>query len=132
MLRALAGDWAALVPFLRDRDQLNVLEWLHTELRPEVRTTPQVTSSPRVLRRALEELIASLERFDRRWREYLQSLDLGPVNALREGYNRHYVLEKECVVRSPRLARQGFQPLPALTLADLVTLLPPLPVPALR
>jgi hypothetical protein len=54
------------------------------------------------------------------------------VNGLREGYNRYYLLEKECALRSPRLARQGFVRLPAVTVDDLAAQLPPLPVPQLR
>jgi hypothetical protein len=56
-------------------------------------------------------------------------VDLSQVNALRDGYNRYYVLEKECASRSPRTARHGFRPLPPLTADDLAALLPPLPVP---
>jgi hypothetical protein len=38
-------------------------------------------------------------------------------------------LEKECAVRNARVARQGFQTLPPLTLEELSSLLPPLSVP---
>jgi hypothetical protein len=57
---------------------------------------------------------------------------LGPLNELRDGYNRYYLLEKECAIRSVALARRGFTPLPPLTLDDLAVLLPPLPVPQLK
>ena len=56
-------------------------------------------------------------------------MDLSAVNELRKGYNRYYVLEKECAVRSARIARQGFAPLPPLTTGDLVAQFPLLPVP---
>ena len=56
----------------------------------------------------------------------LLTVDLARVNQLRDGYNRYYVLEKECAVRSPKVARQGFRPLPPLTTADLAAELPPL------
>jgi hypothetical protein len=59
----------------------------------------------------------------------LVGIEMVPLNALREAYNRHYLLEKECAVRSVRLARQGFQPLEPLTAGDLNALFPPLPVP---
>jgi len=90
------------------------------------------TSSSRTLYRALRELTESIERFNRRWRELLQKVDLTKVNELREGYNRYYVLEKECALRSPRLARQGYSPLPPVTVEELRALLPPLAVPELR
>ena len=90
------------------------------------------TSSRRVLRQTLDDLILSMERFNRRWAEYLAGVDLDEINQLRDGYNRFYVLEKECVVRSAHVARQRFLPLPPLTLADLAGLFPPLPVPQVR
>ena len=130
-LHALAGSWDALRPYLRDEVQQDVLEMLHAELKPDLAEPPGKTSSPRALRRALAEVVESLEWFNRRWQERLEGLDLTRVNLLREGYNRYYVLEKECLLRSPRLARQGFRPLAPITTADLAALLPPLPVPAL-
>ena len=38
--------------------------------------------------------------------DFLRDVNLSRVNALRDGYNRYYVLEKECAVHSPQLARQ--------------------------
>jgi hypothetical protein len=132
LLRALAGGWDAVRPHLWDDEQVGVLEALEEALAPKLRAPVAPARSARAVRRALRELVASLERFNRRWAEYLPGVDLGPVNRLREGYNRYYLLEKECALRSPALARQGFRPLPPLTVADLEALLPPLPVPRLR
>ncbi len=81
--------------------------------------------------RALRELNESLESFNRRWRAFLEGVNLAHVNELREGYNRYYVLEKECALRSPFLARQGFVRMPPATVADIAALLPPLPIPRL-
>jgi hypothetical protein len=125
-LRALAGDWSSLRPHLTE-DGLRELERLHDELQPQLRLPVERDDSPRVLRTALTELRASIARFNRRWEEFLRGIDLAPVNAEREGYNRYYVLEKECALRNAVVARHGFQPLPALTTADLLALLPPLP-----
>ena len=86
-------------------------------------------TSPGALRQALRELHESITRFNRRWRAFLASLDLRPINALRDGYNRYYLLEKECALRSPRLARQGYRPLDPATLAELEALVPLLPMP---
>jgi hypothetical protein len=130
-LRALAGDWDWLRPLLDD-GQLEVVRKLHAELQPRLRVLVSATTSVRALRRALHELRESLESFNRRWTKFLRELDLGPLNALRDGYNRYYVLEKECAVRSPQLARAGFRPLEPATAADLEALLPPLPVPHAR
>lgn len=131
-LRALAGDWGALRPWLADADQLRVLQDLEAALDPRLRHPVAATSSSRALRRALRELNESIERFNRRWQTFLPTVDLTRVNALRDGYNRYYLLEKECALRSPRLARQGYRRLEPLTLEELAALLPPLPVPRLK
>ena len=130
-LRALAGDWGRLTPLLADAEHVEGLRRLHAELRPTLRLPVEPTESVRALRRAVAELAESVERFNRRWRAYLDALDLMPVNAARDGYNRWYVLEKECALRSARLARQGFRPLTPLTLEAVEAALPPLPVPRL-
>lgn len=131
-LRALAGGWAALRALLHDEQQEAVLGLLCYELQPRLQLGQQQTRSLRTLRRALDELIASLERFNQMWHDYVRSVDLSRVNELREGYNRFYVLEKECLVGSPQLARQGFRPLSRLTVDDLLIQLPPLPVPVAK
>lgn len=126
-LRALAGAWEALAPYLEE--ETRTLEELYADLAPRLRVPLEPTSSPRVLRAALRELGDSLERFNRRWVEFVRGLDLAPLNAQRADYNRYYLLEKECAVRSPHVARQGYAPLPALTADDLLALFPALPVP---
>lgn len=129
MLRDLAGDWAAVRPLVADDAQVDVLRRLTDELQPRLIDPLPPTSSRRKLRRALRDLIASLERFNRRWREQLAKIDVSAVNALREGYNKHYVLEKACALRSDVLARHGFAPLPPLRLEDVEAALSLLPVP---
>jgi hypothetical protein len=134
-LRAMAGGGLADHPALRpllDDESLAGLDRLHAELAPKLRVPVEQTTSARPLRRKAREVIEALERFNRRWRRHLDDLDLGIVNALREGYNRYYLLEKECALRSAALARRGFQPLPPLTLAEVEEQLPMLPVPRLR
>lgn len=132
MLHALAGDWGNLRPFLTDESQLDILRYVLAALAAPLRAPMEATPSARALRPALRELCESLERFNQRWRAFLVSLDLRAVNELREGYNHYYVLEKECAVRSPRVARQGFVPLQPLTLDELSDQFPLLPVPQLR
>jgi hypothetical protein len=126
-LRALAGDWAALRPLLAE-GQDAVLERLHAELEPRLRVPVEQTSSRRLLRRAVRELNESIERFNRRWQKYLAEVDLTPLNELRDGYNRYYVLEKECALGSAAVARQGFRPLLPYTFAELHAEVPLLPV----
>jgi hypothetical protein len=132
LLRGLTGTWDALLPLLADADQVAALRELEAEVQPRLRVPVEPTSSARALRRALRELNDSLERFNRRWTEYLPKVELTQVNELRDGYNRYYLLEKECAVRSIRVARQGFRRLEHATTADLAAALPPLPVPRLR
>jgi len=132
LLHALAGGWDALVPLLRDEGQARVLEEMHASLSPRLRTTVEPTTSRRTLRHALRELAQSIERFNRRWRDYLPTVDLGRVNEVRENYNRYYLLEKECATHSASVARQGFRPLEPITIDDVARRLPPLPVPQLK
>jgi hypothetical protein len=132
LLRALAGDWAVLTPLLADDAQLDLLRAMEAELKPSLRHRVEATSSVRALRRMLGELCESIERFNTRWREYLTKVDVAPVNALREAYNRYYLLEKECAGHSPTLARRGFRRMEALTQGDLAAVLSVLPVPRLR
>jgi hypothetical protein len=132
VLHALADDWPRLRPLLADDGQLAVLVELVTILQPRLRDHVEATLSTGKLRLALLDLVESLERFNRRWQLFLPTVDLAPINQLRDGYNRYYVLEKECAVRSPRIARQGFRPLPPLTVTDLAAALPALPVPLVQ
>ncbi len=129
-LRALAGEWASLRGILEE-EEVAALRTLHDSLAPELRAPPEPTTSTRALRRALEELCESIERFNRRWADYLAAVDVSEVNRLREDYNRYYILEKECALRSATAARHGFRRLEALTLAEVAALFPPLRVPRL-
>jgi hypothetical protein len=132
VLHALVGDWDNLRPFLADDAQLDILRYHLAALAAPLRAPVEPTTSLRPLRRALGELHESLERFNERWRAFLANMDLSAVNELRDGYNRYYVLEKECAVRSARIARQGFVPLQPLTTEEVAAQLPLLPVPRLR
>jgi hypothetical protein len=129
MLHALAGDWSNLRPFVTDDEQLDTLRYLLAALAAPLRCPVEPTTSARTLRRALRELGESLEHFNQRWRGFLANVDLSAVNEARDGYNRYYVLEKECAVRSARIARQGFVPMQPLTIEELAAEFPLLPVP---
>jgi hypothetical protein len=132
LLGALAGDWDRVQRLLAGTDQLEILRQLCTSLEPRLRVQLEPTGSSRALGQALRELCESLERFNRRWLSYVPTVDLTELNRLRDGYNRYYLLEKECAVRSVRLALQGFQRLEPFTTADLLSLFPALPVPRLK
>jgi hypothetical protein len=84
------------------------------------------------LRSIARDLIASVERFNRRWSEHLEGLDLTPINRQVDNYNRYYVLEKECSLGSAKLAARNFVPKTHVSLDDLRAELPLLPVPMLK
>jgi hypothetical protein len=84
-------------------------------------------------RRSLaRELIASIERFNRRWLSYVASLDLDPLNRMIRNYNEYYLIEKECSLGSPRLAARAFEPQPLVSLEQVLAEFPLLPVPPTR
>jgi hypothetical protein len=86
----------------------------------------------RKLRSVARELVASLERFNRRWARFLDETNLEHVNRMIEHYNRYYVLEKECSLGSARLASRHFVPRPRLSLSTLLEAHPILPIPVLK
>jgi hypothetical protein len=128
-LHALAGGWPAVERLLADPDDVRRLEKLFLRWNPRLRVPVARTRSLRSLVAAVDQLGVAFERFNRRWARFLAEFDLSGVNDLRAGYNRHYVFEKECALRSPLLAREGFRPLPPATVDDLFELFPLLPVP---
>lgn len=72
----------------------------------------------------------AVHSFNQRWPIARSTVELDRANREIDGYNRHYVFEKECALRSARLARLGFQAMAPLTLdwlAEEFPLLPPLP-----
>jgi hypothetical protein len=131
-LKELAGRWSAVGPYLADESELHILAQMQQELAPQLLAPVETTSSPRRLRLALTELCASVERFNHRWREFLSELPLDFVNDERAAYNKYYLLEKECAMRSAVLARIGFRPLEPLLIEELAALMPELPVPSMR
>ena len=88
--------------------------------------------SPIRQRRSIaSDLKSAVLRFNRRWTEYLVRLNVEPANAVIDQYNQYYVLEKECVMGSPRLAARHFTPVQRLTTETLANDHRTLPVPEL-
>ncbi|MGA7496841.1 MAG: hypothetical protein WBX00_08945 [Isosphaeraceae bacterium] len=117
------GDWSEV--FAGPIDSL----WQHAQHEPPVwagRVAPA-----RQKRTVARDLIASVQRFNVKWRRFLESLDLGPTNQVIDQYNKYYVLEKECVMGSARLASRHFTPVPHLSPEVLLRDYPMLPVPEL-
>lgn len=125
-VHALAGGWTSLSRFL-DAESLTELRRLFDELKPKLRVPVEPAESQAVIRAALADLQASIQRFNERWRTLLDTIDLSEVNRRRDEYNRWYVFEKECFVGSARIARQGFTPLAMVTLEMIVEWLPVTP-----
>jgi hypothetical protein len=84
------------------------------------------------LRSIARDLIASVERFNRRWVDHLDKVNLDPVNKMVDDYNRYYLLEKECSLGSARLAARNFEPKVRVTIDEIRAEFPPLPVPRFR
>ena len=89
-------------------------------------------ANPRRRRAAARDLSASVARFNARWTKFLDGLDLGAINRQIDGYNRYYLLEKECSLGSARLASRHFAPRPRLDAASLLRDHPSLPEPVPR
>jgi hypothetical protein len=95
---------------------------------------PQWAPSEAPLNRRLSiarDLVGAIERFNRRWIQFIDRTNLEPANFVIDQYNRYYVLEKECVMGSARLAARHFTPVPPLTHAMLLEEHKPLPIPEL-
>jgi hypothetical protein len=90
------------------------------------------SGSPRQQRIAARDLAASIRRFNDRWRRLIASINLEPANRVIDQYNRYYVLEKECVLGSFRLAARHFRPIPRFSPETLLDAYPLLPQPELR
>lgn len=78
-------------------------------------------------RASARALLEAVAEFNRLWPIFLENLDLDRINELIDGYNRFYLLEKECVIGSRRAAARLFVPKTPVTVADLLALYPLLP-----
>lgn len=103
--------------------------WIAAEAEPP--RWSRSPGSPRRRRAIARDVLASVERFNARWIEFVTKLDLSLINRAIDDYNRFYLIEKECVLGSARLAAMHFQPFPFVTRACILAEHPPLPVPAL-
>ena len=74
------------------------------------------------------DLSVSVARFNRRWLQFLDNLALDSLNRQITRYNLYYVLEKECVVGSARLAARHFVPQDPVTRESLLAEHPVLPL----
>lgn len=70
-----------------------------------------------------------MERFNRLWRRAPAEMNFDSINKIREGYNRYYLLEKECAVGAACLSRQEFRRLELVTPEMMLREFPTLPIP---
>jgi hypothetical protein len=144
-------EWAiSRTMFLCRRKRLEFLDMVHCRLRMWVSAAgsqephyelwsladaPAVVWKPtaKLQRKALEKaslgLIQSVERFNDRWYRWVHELNTETVNRQIDHFNKYYILEKECVVGSARLAARLFQPAPRMEPDWILQQLPLLPVP---
>lgn len=111
-----------------ETDPIRQLERLAQELNVSGVAVARGTAIPRQIRRRLRELADSMSRFNRRWAHELDSVDVAAFNARVAELTRKYLIEKECSLRSARLATRGFRVEPPLTRAELYERFPLLPV----
>ena len=125
----LTASWSPISEKICLPADFSYLEVLHREWKPQLRSVVRPARTAAEINQALADLARSFERFNRRWLEFVNEVDLAHVNELRDGYNRFYVLEKECALFSSRIARDGFVPLPRAELKDVLEAFPLLKVP---
>lgn len=123
---AAEGPATALAVFVGPMDRL----WPLVEAPPPVWAERAGTS--RKLKTVARDLVASLERFNRRWVRFVEETPLDSINLMIERYNRYYLLEKECSLGSARLASRYFIPRAKISHASVLEIFPPLPIPKLK
>lgn len=122
--RRVAEEPAAMTKrSLECRDQLASVN--ASLFAPGDRTTSHGPAAPAEV--AWRDLLASLARFNRRWASHVERIDTREANKQIDDYNRHYLFEKECALRSASLAARGYRPIEPVTTEWILTRLPLLP-----
>lgn len=105
--------------------------WQLTEA-PAPQFNESLIIKPKALQVASQNLVSSLERFNTRWEKWVSRLEADTINRQIDHYNKYYVLEKECVVGSAKLASRLFKPVDRISPAWLLGHFPLIDMPALR
>jgi hypothetical protein len=116
---------------LQSEEDLQIVRQLVDEFSPDCRWSTKKAKDT-LVRWRVQELCDSIRRFNQRWARVVQNTDLSEINRLIESYNRYYLLEKECALRSPRLAARNFRPVPPITERTLLERYPLSRLPRLR
>jgi hypothetical protein len=130
-LRRAIPDWMELRHHWGSDQEFQTFLALLPSLIPTPPPLPPRPLSQRQRYQVLCQLTQSLQRFNRRWQAFVRELDLSEVNRQIADYNRYYLLEKECAVRSARIAQRGFRPAQAITHDEIFLRFPLLPIPRL-
>ncbi len=107
--RQVDGTWARLSGLVTPPDSVALLETLHANLRTEKAVPTNWLASDRS---ALRQFLQSANRFNRKWRAFLDGLALDDVNQPRRDYNQFYVVEMDCAFGKG--VAEGFTPLPMI------------------
>lgn len=127
--------WAALTTGLQDW-QLSFYEpidylWSITDA-PVPVFNKSLKIKIKAVKSASQNLVSSLERFNSRWEKWVNRLEADTINRQIDHYNKYYVLEKECVVGSAKLASRLFKPVERISPDWLLAQLPLIKVPLLK
>lgn len=133
MVRVRLKQWARVAAGAHDWDSVFAgpieILWTLSGAEPPVWAEEPAAHHRRLA--VARDLHVTVVRFNRRWHEFVHGLDLSVANVVIDHYNRYYVLEKECVVGSGRLAAQFFTPVSPLTPMKILQDHPLLPEPEL-
>jgi hypothetical protein len=104
--------------------------WTDSEA-PEPVWKAKVPPSRKVAISLAKSLTQSVDRFNQRWTKWLSQLQLDTLNKQIDHYNKYYLLEKECIVGSSRLAARLYKPTPRVDGDWLLTQFPLIVVPGM-
>lgn len=100
---------------------------MEQQLPPNPEPIPATTSRWIRPTRILDQLLASMDEFNRRWRDYIGAVDVSMIDRRIDEHNQYYLIEKECAFRSPRAAARGYRPMAAFDRRQLFERFPLLP-----
>ena len=120
-------DWQKLQKWCKNPEQIAYLRTLDPFLEPALRFPPKPTRWFWGISPEIETLRTQIKAFNKAWLVWVRELDLSEINNARNGYNKWYLLEKECSILSRAVANQGFEPLPLLDTHDILAWFPLIP-----
>ena len=125
----LNADWHSISNEFQQPDSANQLKRLAEDWNPQLRMDLPSSTSPRKRRAAIEDLVYSFERFNRRWQDHVEGIGLNEINFQRQQYNDYFLVEKAAALGSDKLAEMGFERLPECRKSDIFRKFPLLFVP---